>query len=90
MHITTTRQREAPSSIVIVSRSTTIGVQNFYFEYVTEKLCIIFSFSHTYIHNWPLQPISQDYGLVFPTAHVVCVNFICEWRDLKFNVDSEQ
>ena len=23
------------------------------------------------------------------TAHVVCVNFIREWRDLRFNVDSE-
>ena len=29
----------------------------------------------TYIHNWPLQPFSQDY--------VVCVNFIHKWRDLQ-------
>ena len=26
----------------------------------------------TYIHNWPLQPFSQDYGLASYTAHVVC------------------
>ena len=44
---------------------------------------------HTYIHNWPLQSFSQDYGLVSHTAHVVCVNFMHEWRDIQFNVDSE-
>ena len=44
----------------------------------------------TYIHNWPLQPFSQDYGLASHTTHVVCINFIHEWRDLQFNVDSER
>ena len=42
------------------------------------------------IHNWPLQPSSQDYGLASHTTHVVCVNFIREWRNLQFNVDSER
>ena len=47
-------------------------------------------FIHTYTHNWPLQPFSQDYGLASHTTHIVCVNFfICEWRDLQFNADSE-
>ena len=45
---------------------------------------------HTYIHNWPLQPFSQDYGLASHTTHVMCVNFIRERRDLEFNVDSER
>ena len=45
---------------------------------------------HTYIHNWPLQPFSQDYGLASHSTHVVCVNFMREWRDLQFNVDSER
>ena len=36
------------------------------------------SMLHTYIHNWPLQPFSQDYGLASYTAHVVCVKFIRE------------
>ena len=45
---------------------------------------------HTYIHNWPLQPFSQDYGLASHTSHVVCVSFISEWQDLQFNVDSER
>ena len=45
---------------------------------------------HTYIHNWPLQPFRQDYGLVSHTTHVVCVNFTREWRDLQFNVVSER
>ena len=27
----------------------------------------------TYIHNCPLQPISQDYGLAFHATNVVCV-----------------
>ena len=44
----------------------------------------------TYIHNWPLQRFSQDYGLASHTTHVVGVNFIREWRDLQFNVDSER
>ena len=42
------------------------------------------------IHNWPLQPFSQDYSLASHTTHVVCVNFIREWRDIQFNVDSER
>ena len=37
---------------------------------------------HTYIHNWPLQPFSQDYGLAAQTTHVVCVSVI--------HVDSER
>ena len=44
------------------------------------------SLAHTYIHNWPLQPFSHDYGLASHTTYV-CVNFIREWRDLQFNVD---
>ena len=43
-----------------------------------------------YIPNWPLQPLSQDYGLFSHTTHIMCVNFIREWRDLQFNVDSER
>ena len=43
-----------------------------------------------YIHNWPLQPFSQDYGLVSHTTHVVCVNFIRKCgKVLQFNVDPE-
>ena len=44
----------------------------------------------TYIHNWPLQLFSQDYGLASHTTHVVCVNFTCERWDLQFNDDSER
>ena len=47
-------------------------------------------FVNTYIHNWPIQSFSQDCGLAAPTTHVVCVNFIREWRDLQLNVDSER
>ena len=43
-----------------------------------------------YIHNWPLQPFSQNYALASHTTHFECVNFIREWRDLQFNVDSER
>ena len=42
-----------------------------------EFVCIVKN-ELTYIHNWPLQPFSQDYGLVSHTTHVVCVNFIHE------------
>ena len=46
--------------------------------------------SCTYIYNWKLQPLSQDYGLDSHTTYVVCVNFIHKWRDLQFKVDSER
>ena len=36
--------------------------------------------SKTYIHNWSLKPFSQDYDLASHTTHIVCVNFIHEWR----------
>ena len=32
-----------------------------------------------YIHNWLLQPFSQDYGLASHSTHVVCINFIHEY-----------
>ena len=56
---------------------------------------LITFFATTYIHNWPLQHFSQDYGLASHTTHVVCVNFIREWwtlncGSLQFNVDSER
>ena len=34
-----------------------------------------------HIDNWPLKPFSQDCGLASRTTHVMCINFICEWRD---------
>ena len=47
------------------------------------------TYIHTYIHNWSLQPFSQDYDLVSHTPYVVCVNFKYEGRDLRCKVDSE-
>ena len=47
---------------------------------------------HTYIigHYTTLQSLRHsDYGLASHTTYVVCVNFVHEWRDLQFNVDSE-
>ena len=41
-------------------------------------------------HKWQLQPFSKDYSLAPHTTHVECINFICEWWDLQFKVDSEQ
>ena len=32
----------------------------------------------------------KDYVLASHTTHVVCVNFIHEWRNLQFNVDCER
>ena len=64
---------------------------------VTERTSVFFlayekqfKYIHTYIHNWPLQLFGQDYGLASHTTHVVCVNFLREWWDLQFNVDSER
>ena len=34
-------------------------------------------YRHTYIHNWPIQPFCQNYGLASHTTHVV--HFIREW-----------
>ena len=41
-----------------------------------------------YMHNQSLQLFSQD--LVSQTTYIVCVNFIREWCDLLFKIDSEQ
>ena len=63
---------------------------NFYF--INKNIrYLVFSLSAkiTYIHKWPLQPFSQNYGLALHT-HIVCVNFIREWRDLQFNIQSER
>ena len=38
--------------------------------------------SYAHIHNRTLQVYSQDYDLPSNTIHVVCVNFIREWRHL--------
>ena len=73
----------------------------FLFCYTTERIFLCFSqtirklwkaisYLHTYIHNWQLQPFTQDYGLASHTTYIVCVNFIHEWRLLQFNVDSER
>ena len=40
--------------------------------------------------RWYSQTFRQDYGLASHTFHVVCVSFICKWRDLRFNDDSER
>ena len=45
---------------------------------------------HTYIHNWPLRPYSQDYALACHTIYVVFVNFIHVWRNIQFKVDSKR
>ena len=44
-----------------------------------------------YIHNWSLQPFSQDYWSTFwHQLFCVCVNFIQTWRDLQFKVGYER
>ena len=48
---------------------------------------------HTNIHKtytYIQQLFSQVYNLASHITHVVCVNFIRDWRDLQFNVDSER
>ena len=59
-------------------------------KYLISLTCFKLISNKIYIHNWPLQPFSQDYALTSHTTHVVYVNFIHEQRDLQFNVDSER
>ena len=42
---------------------------------------------YMYIHNWPIQPFSQYYGLTSHITHVVCFIFI---HHLQYNVNSER
>ena len=42
-----------------------------------------------YIHNWSLQPLSQDYDLVSHNTYVMCVNFIHEEHELHFKFGCE-
>ena len=57
---------------------------------IFQILSVAYTYIRTYIRYWPLQPFSQDYGLVSNNTHVVFVNFICEWWNLQFKVDSER
>ena len=46
---------------------------------------------HTFIHNWSLQPFSQDYDLASHTNFMFCaLIFIHKWWNLQFKVDSER
>ena len=49
---------------------------------IQKERCIMTGLN-TCIHNWPLQPFSQDYDLASDTIHVACVNFIRGCRDLQ-------
>ena len=57
-----------------------------------EHVMLLTSGFSTRICNYDrsLQPFSQDYGLACHTTHVMCVNFMREWRNLQFNVHSER
>ena len=57
--------------------------------YLNSYLDILFP-TADYIHNWSLQPFSQDYHLVSQTTYVVCFNFIHKWWDPQFKLDSER
>ena len=56
------------------------------------KIILMMKNLHTYIpiHNCSLQSFSQDYNLFSHITYAVCLNFIQEWWDLQFKVDSEQ
>ena len=48
----------------------------------------LLTYTLNHIHKWTLQPFSQDYDIA--SSYVVCVNFIHDWRDLQFKVDSDR
>ena len=61
-----------------------------YFPIPLEDFVLIKCSKYNYIHNWSLQPFSQDYDdLASHTTYVMCINFIHEWRNRQFKVDSE-
>ena len=47
------------------------------------------SFNKIHIHTY-INGLIQNYDLAFHTTYSVCVNFIHEWQDLQFNIDSER
>ena len=71
------------SWVVILTKGLLWPIMNvMYVTWLTTMILVIsntqFSVTYhfTYIHNRPLQPFSQDYGLASHTTHVVCVNFM--------------
>ena len=49
--------------------------------------------SRTHIHTYitgHYNPSVRIIDLVYHNTYVTCVNFICEWRDLQFKVESER
>ena len=56
-------------------------------------VCFIFIFkTKDFIFNLSAEEINYftDYGIASYNNRVVCINFICKWRDLQFNVDFER
>ena len=51
-------------------------VWHYHLHFCLFRVCCV-CFSSVSIHNWSLQTFCQDFGLA---SHVVCVNFICDWR----------
>ena len=50
------------------------------------------TYTYTYIHTYIIGYYNPSVRITLAshTTHVVCVNFIHEWRHLQFNVDSER
>ena len=51
---------------------------------------MLFGGPYINVYKWPLQHFSQNCDLAFRTTYVVSVNFMHNWRDLQFKVDSER
>ena len=59
--------------IFILETAVSIGL---YFDLVFDKtftLTCIYDNIHTFMHNWLLQPLSQDYELASHATYIVCV-----------------
>ena len=61
-------------------------IDHWYVQFLIGNIC---SLPQKYIHNRLLKPFSHDGGIASHSIQVVCVNFVREWQDLQFNVDSE-
>ena len=68
----------------LITQADKIEKKKKYFDHFQKPYILI------HIHNWALQPFIQDYDLASHTSYSVCVNFIHDWRELQFKIDSER
>ena len=67
----------------LTTKIKTLGFKEFSLSDKKKKKKYHYHYYSMLIHNWQLQPFSQDYGLASQITHVVCINSVRKWQDVQ-------